>query len=163
MSKTLHLHIGWPKCGSTTLQSIITKNRGLLSEAGYYYPLVPGKGVRFPNGKPLLRGDAKSGPDPKTLERRFFLKHPDIVNISDRPKYFRQNYLNTDANNIVISAEGLYQGARRWDLSYVYDHFETIKIYWVIRPKLLRVQSAYLLLPRVWLLRQRHDSVAVDQ
>jgi hypothetical protein len=140
--KTLHLHIGWPKCGSSSLQWILGKNQALLEKAGYYYPVIPGKSIGFGNGKPLLRGDA--GNHPKRTGGRFFQRHPDIVNISDRPEFFKQNYLNTDAENLVISAEGLYRGARKWDLSYVYDHFEFIKIYWVIRPKLLRVQSGYL-------------------
>jgi len=140
--KTLHLHIGWPKCGSSSLQWILGKNQDLLLKQGFYYPLVPGKGINFGNGKPLLRDNFRN--ETKKKGSRFFQRHPDIVNIPDRPEYFRKNYLNTEAENLVISAEGLYRGARKWDLSYVYDHFKTIKIYWVIRPKLLRVQSSYL-------------------
>ena len=107
--KTLHLHIGWPKCGSSSLQWILGKNQDLLLKQGFYYPLVPGKGINFGNGKPLLRDNFRS--ETKKKGSRFFQRHPDIVNISDRPEYFRKNYLNTEAENLVISAEGLYRGS----------------------------------------------------
>ena len=36
--KRLFLHMGMPKCGSTTLQSFLSKNREILRQHGAYYP-----------------------------------------------------------------------------------------------------------------------------
>ena len=41
MTKTLWLHVGHPKTGSTALQSFCGENRGLLSERGLSYPSMP--------------------------------------------------------------------------------------------------------------------------
>jgi len=138
------MHIGWPKCGSSTLQSMLGLNQGRLAKKGFYYPIIDGK-KNFGNAKPLLRGRSqdKSG-DKRQKLRRIFLRHPKLAKITDHQKYFRETYLQSGHDNIILSAEGLYRAARVNDLSYVFEHFDTIKIYWVIRPKMLKVQSGYL-------------------
>ncbi|MHC0052257.1 hypothetical protein [Actibacterium sp. D379-3] len=49
MSRTLILHVGSPKCGSTYLQQVMLANRGYLSENGIHYPhdgtAHPGNGL----------------------------------------------------------------------------------------------------------------------
>lgn len=42
MSKTLYLHIGQPKTGTSALQAFLSMNRELLREKGVYYPVLDG-------------------------------------------------------------------------------------------------------------------------
>lgn len=37
--KTLYLHIGTPKTGTTTIQKFCTENQEILADKGYYYPI----------------------------------------------------------------------------------------------------------------------------
>lgn len=39
--KTLYLHIGTPKTGTTAIQCLCEENQELLKEKGYYYPIFP--------------------------------------------------------------------------------------------------------------------------
>ena len=46
MSKTVYLHIGMPKTGTTALQMFLPENEALLNEKGFTYPMMP---FRFEN------------------------------------------------------------------------------------------------------------------
>ena len=41
--KTLYIHIGTPKTGTTSLQHFCTENAKLFEEQGYCYPIFPHK------------------------------------------------------------------------------------------------------------------------
>lgn len=135
MGKTLHIHIGWPKCASTTLQNMFALNQKQLMELGYYYPIIGGIN-RLGNGTPLWQAFDRG--------RKFLLRYPDMLEFDDVKKFFTDNYLNTEHEHVLISSENLFSKAIKHDFSFVFDSFDTIKVYWVIRPRILRAQSKYL-------------------
>lgn len=51
--KTLYLHIGTPKTGTTSIQSFCTDNRAVLNQYGYEYPEFP---YRYPRTNPERNG-----------------------------------------------------------------------------------------------------------
>ena len=54
MAKTLYLHIGMPKCASTTLQASLLENADALREAGKFYAKSPGDKADEPSNASQL-------------------------------------------------------------------------------------------------------------
>lgn len=76
MSRTLILHIGAPKCGSTYLQQVLLSNRAELSASGTAYPHAgqshPGNGLAALDMTPQKLEALFEGHD------RLFLSHEDL-------------------------------------------------------------------------------------
>ena len=135
MGKTLHVHIGWPKCASTTLQNMFALNQKQLMELGYYYPIIGGVN-RLGNATPLWQAFDRGW--------KFLRRYPGLLEFDDVETFFRDHYLNTDHEHVLISSENLFSKVIKHDFSFVFDQFDAIKVYWVIRPRILRAQSKYL-------------------
>lgn len=135
MGKTLHLHIGWPKCASTTIQKMCALNQAQLMELGYYYPIIGGVSG-MGNGTPLWQAFDRG--------KKFLNRHPGMLDFDDVETFFRKNFLNTEHEHVLISSENLFSKAIKHDFSFVFDSFDAVKVYWVIRPRIQRAQSRYL-------------------
>src|SRR5262249_27414617 len=69
LMKTLYLHIGTEKTGSTALQMVSGMNRGALIKHGIFYPLSPGK--RNHTKLTIFAADPPNALDLRRLTRLF--------------------------------------------------------------------------------------------
>jgi len=110
-------------------------NQKQLMDLGYYYPIIGGASG-MGNGTPLWQAFDRG--------KKFLHRHPDMLNFDDVKTFFRKNFLDTEHEHVVISSENLFAKALKHDFSFVFDSFDSIKVYWVIRPRIQRAQSRYL-------------------
>ena len=99
--KTLYIHIGTPKTGTTSLQHFCTENAQLFEEKGYSYPIFPHK-FKYIN----------------IMRNGYFLSYKEYDenrnrDLMDEEKFFRQgmdfvldNFKKTD--NIILSDESIW-------------------------------------------------------
>ena len=74
--KTLHVHIGTPKTGTTSIQNFCADNEALLTQAGYCYPVFP---YHYPAVAKLRNGhflfgkilDSEGGRDKQKEKERY--------------------------------------------------------------------------------------------
>jgi len=108
MVKTLYLHIGQGKAGSTTIQYFLFNNKKLLLENDVYFPSSPGfpSHVRIPayatvgsrnhsmykNITPLHRVGVKNAKDADVFKNDF-------------EKEFKNELKNCGASNVVLTSE----------------------------------------------------------
>ena len=94
----LVLHPGHSKCGSTTIQKSIIKNRGLLESYGYIIP------------DPQMRTNGDDGFNPNGETPRAFFRHAmeqkNLEPLKAKLERIREKYGNT-SKTILISAENL--------------------------------------------------------
>lgn len=94
----LVLHPGHSKCGSTTIQRAIIKNRGLLESRDYIIP------------DPQMRTNGDDGFNPNGETPRAFFRHAmeqkDLEPLKDKLERIREKYGGT-RRTILISAENL--------------------------------------------------------
>lgn len=99
--KTLYIHIGTPKTGTTSLQHFCTENAQLFEEKGYSYPIFPHKFKHI-----------------NIMRNGYFLSYKGYDenrnrDLMDEEKFFRQgmdfvldNFKKTD--NIILSDESIW-------------------------------------------------------
>lgn len=100
MNKTVYLHIGMPKTGTTALQMFLPENETLLNEKGFSYPLMP---FRFQNiGKRrnghflTLWEDKENAPEWEqgfSVVKEALLRHDNII-LSDENIWSKQRLDN---------------------------------------------------------------------
>lgn len=103
--KTLHIHIGTPKTGTTAIQFFCKDNAEKLAKEGYCYPCYPVLPFKYPdisnahNGH-FLRGVIKDEQGKRCIEQEesIFREGMDIIN---------QLFLEYD--NIILSDEGIWR------------------------------------------------------
>lgn len=137
MARTLYLHIGWPKCASTSLQRMLFDNREALAKRSYHYPVVFGKPMG--NAAILVQHALKERFGPGV----FSINNPGALDFSDRAAFFQKNYLNTDLENIILSSEGLFRAVQESDFEFLFKPFDRVKVIWVIRPKMHWLESHF--------------------
>lgn len=89
-NKTVYLHVGSPKTGTSALQYFLLHNRDALSRRGFYYPAH----ALDPNG--ISSGNAEM--------LAYFLKN----NVS-KAEHFISDLLKADVPNIILSSEYLFR------------------------------------------------------
>lgn len=134
MPETLHIHIGLPKCASTSLQSLCLENVSTLSDYGFYYPFLSEK--KMGNAMPLTHHISGAGDS-------FAFHNPELANIKDIGAFFKKNYLNTELDHVILSSEGFHRGAMNHDHDFIFNEFDEIKVYCVFRPKSAWIQSHF--------------------
>lgn len=137
MPKTLCLHIGWPKCASTSLQHMLYTNHRLLAELGVHYPIVSERPMG--NAVPLVKAFLQDRFGPAIFDHF----NPGLIPMEDRAGYVERTYLQTDHDTVVLSAEGLFRSVLENDYGFLFKPFDRIRVVWVIRPKLPWLQSHY--------------------
>ncbi|MEL7299135.1 MAG: hypothetical protein AAFM92_02015 [Pseudomonadota bacterium] len=135
MGQTLHLHVGLPKCGSSTLQAVLKANRSRLLEQGFDYVRVSDRG--FGNLTPYMK--SLSGGGGNVAFQHFSSEVPlDTA---------RENlFAAIDAScapNIILSAEGASHQRRINEYRELTDRFESVKLHIVFRPWVEWVVSHY--------------------
>lgn len=134
----LVLHPGHSKCGSTTLQKAIIKNRNLLEGHGYIIP------------DPQLRtqGDPEFNPNGET-PRPFFrhvMEKQDILSLQKKLESIKVKYADKDVS-VLISAENLVnQLSHSSGLKIhqtLYKYFEKHKVLYYIRRQDDFIMSAW--------------------
>lgn len=81
--KTLYLHIGIPKTGTTSIQHFCHENRDILSSNGYFYPDFPFEYIyigKYRNGSFLeTRYVDREGIRHTDIEEEYFKKGLEII------------------------------------------------------------------------------------
>ncbi len=99
--KTLYLHIGIPKTGTTSIQHFCHENRDILSSNGYFYPDFPFEYIyigKYRNGSFLeTRYVDREGIRHTDIEEEYFKKGLEIIK-----ELFMQH------DNLIISNEGVW-------------------------------------------------------
>lgn len=134
----LVLHPGHSKCGSTTLQKAIIKNRKLLEGRGYIIP------------DPQLRTQGDPGFNPNGETPRPFFRHvmekQDISSLQEKLETIKKKYADQDVS-VLISAENLVnQLSNSSGLKIhqtIFKYFETHKVLYYIRRQDDFIMSAW--------------------
>ncbi len=102
MNKTLYLHVGIHKTGTSSIQRTLFSNRVLLENEGYFYP----KGWNE-NHSGALQGMFSDDPCSTVVNIKKCLTREQIFAKDELNKNIIINEVqNTSCNNIIISAEG---------------------------------------------------------
>lgn len=121
MKKTIFLHVGHPKTGSSSLQQFLAANRSVLEKYGYSYPACP-------SGRPNhhflfleayssnLKVRAKEGYKQSTVDRLILLN-----------RLFYQSLKTVPTPNIILSHECLIYGLNKL-LPYFMQDFNIVVI-----------------------------------
>ncbi len=99
--KTLYLHIGTPKTGTTSIQHFCYDNMRILAEKGYYYPHMP---FEYPNLSMYRNGlflEARCFKD--NGERNIDMEQQNLNNGFKLVNKYFQTY-----DNIILSDEGVW-------------------------------------------------------
>ena len=100
--KTLHIHIGTPKTGTTAIQYFCKENAGILAKEGYCYPTFPFAypGISKAHNGRFLMGVSKDKDGNRNTEQEeiYFREGMNIVN-----KLFRKY------DHIILSDEGIWR------------------------------------------------------
>lgn len=126
----LYLHIGWPRSGSTTIQSVLHKNRAKLLEHGVLYPKTGAQDVGH------HRWAAPAVPEPidwiKPADKDVLLSQlRDEITSSEMP-----------ISSVIMSSEAFIYCQ---DFTFFEDYFEgfELEIIAVLREQLSLINSAY--------------------
>lgn len=135
MKKSLHLHVGLPKCGSSSLQMFLRSKAAELEEVGFVYPDKPGwplpnlrsylYGITGKPGTPVFRHYSPDASPATAVE--------DLWAAVDR----------SDAPNVVLSAEELFRHRDASLLDGITDRFARTHVHIVLRPWVDWIMSNY--------------------
>ena len=111
--KTIYIHIGSPKTGSSAIQAFLSKNYNLLLGAGFYYPQV-GRGYR--DGKFNLVNPA-------------VWMNGNVLNNLSQLKALLKKFNGLKAQNLILSDECLFlNGSNQWYASDVRKHLNDYNV-----------------------------------
>lgn len=135
MPKTLHLHVGMPKCGSSSLQGFLKERQADLNAAGFVYPDPPG--APLPNLRMyLLAATGRTG-DPV-----FRHNNPD-ARLETAQEDLWATVEASDADNVVLSAEELHKYRDPHVIDAITGRFARVHVHIVLRPKVDWIISDY--------------------
>lgn len=129
MSKTLHLHIGSPKTGTTYLQQVLFSNNDKLEQQGYCYP-----GDEFSHQKLFFATNCPR----RDWARQFRGKKKKVVEqiVGRYFKTLEKELRNTNCNEVIMSAEDFFMANDSYIQNlknYLADFFSDVKVYVFIR------------------------------
>jgi len=136
--KTLYLHIGTHKTGSTTLQTFLTHNKRTLEAKGIFYP-TNGSYFSGCSQKPLALAILPAGPG-------------NLQNNAGPPveryiREIRQDIQRTSCDKILLSAEHFSHSITREDVLAIRDLFSPLisrfKVIVYLRRQDKRIESGY--------------------
>lgn len=133
--RTLHLHVGLPKCGSSTLQRFLLEQRAALQAVGVDYPAVSERS--FGNLTPFLMTSA-ARPNP------VFAHYNKGVTAESAEAALRAALAASTAPAAVLSAEGLMMELGRRDLSWLWAGFGRVTAHLFLRPRAPWILSNYV-------------------
>ena len=163
MAKTLWIHVGQPKTGSTALQSFCGLNRDLLSERGLSYPAMPEElraANLHKNGLFLASGlTGTNQPDPTPRQSALMQRCLDII-----AREFETH------DSVLVSEETVwttvaFETSFCWDVlaAHAREHHYTIKVIVYLRRQDLFTASRYQQKTRSGMLAQRWETWLVNQ
>ncbi|MGX0978314.1 hypothetical protein ACSSVY_004054 [Roseovarius sp. MBR-51] len=132
MNKKCYLHIGIGKTGSTTIQSVLAKNRKYLKDSGYLFPKTPDRGhakfaqIGWSDEEMILRPYYRKQSEYKTpgqLREGF---------MSD----FREEVRSDNSPNVIISNETLHllpEDNFDWLLNFLRELFSEVVVIIFVR------------------------------
>lgn len=137
MKTTLHLHVGLPKCGSSTLQEFLIENQAALLDVGFNYPRLVDKAIG--NLTPFLMSVRAAYSQDRTV---FKHNNPEFD-----PSRANANLLeairSNQSPNMILSSEGVSGQARVSDFKFLYSPFDKVIVHIFFRPPISWVMSHY--------------------
>ena len=133
--KTLYLHIGTPKTGTTSIQSFCTENRMVLNKYGFDYPKFP---YEYPRTNPERNGLFLSMYSFKEDGTRDYKREAEIV--EEAFEQIRETFATYD--NVIVSDESIWNRGIREDVP-IWERVEeqlakndfTVKVIVYFRPQ----------------------------
>ncbi len=135
MGQTLHLHVGLPKCGSSSLQSFLCNNRARLLDRGFDYLDVSDSSTG--NLTPYIKGLSGRGGD--VVFRHFNAGYSTETAAVDLIAALEA----CTVPNVILSAESVAKRRQTHDFRELTDRFETVKVHIAFRPRVEWVVSHY--------------------
>ena len=135
MTRTLHFHVGLPKCGSSSLQSFFAANRDALKKHGVHYPKLSERSIG--NATPFTRSFG-------TSERQDVFEHynPGYDAQSARAA-FLETLNDRTSDQMLFSSEGLNRYFMREGLGTMGEGFDAVIVHLFIRPRAAWLLSHY--------------------
>lgn len=133
MLRTIHLHVGLPKCGSSALQTFLALRRVTLLEHGIDYLSTIDKPTG--NLKPFLKSISKN----QTIFRH---SNPGF-DLGAAEATLRAALAESTAPQVILSGEGLNAAAQRTDLSFLWSGFDRVLVHLFLRPRVPWIASHY--------------------
>ena len=131
MAKSLFLHVGLPKTGTTTLQRYFKKNKSLMAEQGIHYYLDDAH-CKFWFANHVLALSVRN------------VEHPRIKYSGSRDEVWDrfEEYSTSVSGPLLISSEVFSEGV---DIEYVRERLSgfSVKVMIYLRPQDLFVESLY--------------------
>ncbi len=135
MSRTLHLHVGMPKCSSTSLQMFLAKNRAQFRAESFDYPrLATGNAGNLTPYVMSLRPDKA---------RASFVRGNPGYDFANAEPELRSAIETSTANNMILSSEALSHPLFRVDIGWISQMFSAIKFHLFFRPRASLIVSNY--------------------
>ena len=116
---------------------MLFRNRRKLAKLGYYYPTS----IERPVGNASIF--VQHMMQERFGTRNFNINNPGALDFTDRKKFFKKNFLNTDCENVILSSEGLFRSVQEYNFDFMFEPFDEVKVIWIIRPKMQWVESHY--------------------
>lgn len=132
--RTLHLHVGLPKCGSSSLQSFLRKHQATLADLGFDYPALAADDIG--NLTPFLM--AASGSPRKTFLNRYQDFEADQASAA-----LHAALAASTAPNMILSAEGAMMALTRQSVQPFWQGFDRVVPHLFLRPRALWIASYY--------------------
>lgn len=135
MERTIHLHVGMPKCGSSFLQKFLFQNRDALKRKGFDYPLLVQRAIG--NATPFIKS---FGPP---ASRTVFQHYNPGYDPETAKAQFRSALDDRSCPALILSSEGLHFHFRRQSLDDVVSGFDSAVVHVVIRSRAAWLLSHY--------------------
>lgn len=135
MGKSLHLHVGLPKCGSSSLQGVLRERNAELNAAGFDYPHDPDGPL--PNIRAYLLGITG-----RTGDAVFRHNNPE-VRLDRAVDDLWAAVEASEAPNVIFSTEELHRQRDESIIDSLTDRFDSTHVHIVLRPKVDWIISDY--------------------
>jgi len=125
MEKTIYLHIGGRKTGTTAIQLFLSSNRAQLKKKGYLYPGYPRQ-------------------EHHDITREILFHSLSKTSVSQVLKKYREEIRRSPCNNVILSAEGLeglFQKVSLLEEFLLQD--SAVRIIFYVRRQDERIESNY--------------------
>lgn len=74
---------------------------------------------------------------------KFRFHNPGLLDFDDVESFFEAKFVSAPHRDVIVSSEGLESAATKFDLNFLFAAFDQIRVYLVLRPKPLYLESHF--------------------